>query len=31
MPELYNFAHTFRRVVAGLARRSHDGGSHLKT
>jgi phosphoserine phosphatase RsbU/P len=29
MPELVNFAHTFRRVVAGLARRSHDGGIAL--
>jgi sigma-B regulation protein RsbU (phosphoserine phosphatase) len=28
MPELVNFAHTFRRVVAGLARRSQDGDAH---
>ena len=28
MPELVNFAHTFRRVVAGLAQRSQHGGLH---
>jgi phosphoserine phosphatase RsbU/P len=27
MPELVNFAHTFRRVVAGLARRSRERNS----
>jgi phosphoserine phosphatase RsbU/P len=28
MPELVNFAHTFRRVVAGVARHSQDRGAH---